>query len=183
MSLRIPINWSTLRPTWVEFVYRYCKHQIMNQFRMQFCFDLGLQDWSFIKKKCTYRHERPWELSIRSKIPDISSGDPEFLEKRTTSQNIPKFSKISSWEFPFHLCYRNFRSFWLDGSLFGNSTILGFYGNYSRQFRYHFQARFECCGIFGPMERAPGRLWCKQRQCSYAYRHVYHYIIIRGRKL
>ena len=53
-------------------------------------------------------------LSIQRKILGLISGNfqqrmeqhfPEFLEKRTTLQGIPKFSEISYQQFPFHLTF------------------------------------------------------------------------------
>ena len=74
----------------------------MNQFRMQLYFDLRRQDWSFIKKvyispgKAMGAFHLIKDSGHFRTFPDISSGDLEVPEKRTTSQSITKFSKISN---------------------------------------------------------------------------------------
>ena len=58
----------------------------------------------------------------------------EFPEKSTTSQGVPNFRNFfyrecRSTGLPYQNC-------WLNCSLFGNSAIFGFYGNFSRKFPF-----------------------------------------------
>ena len=62
-----------------------------------------------------------------------------FLKRGQPCVGIPKFSKIFSQKFSFRiqLCSRNFQSFWLNGSHFGNSTAFEISGNVAGKFLYH----------------------------------------------
>ena len=54
---------------------------------------------------------------------------PKIPKKRTTSRGLPKFSKMFSRKFSFHLTYSpSFYNFRLNGSHFGNSTVSGISG-------------------------------------------------------
>lgn len=106
MSLRIPINWSTLRPTWVEFVYRYCKHQIMNQFRMQFYFDLGLQDWSFIKKSVHIAMKGHGSFPFDQRFRTFPVAILNFWKRGQPPKIYPNFRKLPA---------ENFRSIFATG--------------------------------------------------------------------
>jgi len=58
--------------------------------------------------------------------------------KRTTSPGIPKFSKISYREFPFHLTFLpEFPEFLFQWFAFGNSKFSRSSRNFFREFTYH----------------------------------------------